>query len=108
MAVGSTVIDDVLGEGGSQAGDVGEQFLRCGVDVHAHAVHAALHREVERLFKPRLVHIVLILAHADGFWVNLHQFGQRVEQSASNRDGTAHGHVLVGELVTRDFAGAVD
>ena len=108
VAVGGTVIDDVLGKDGSQAGDIGEEFLGGGVDVHAHTVDATLHGEVQGLFEAGLVHIVLILSHADGLGVNLHQFGQRVEQAAPDGDCSAHGHILVGELVTGDLAGAID
>ena len=51
---------------------------------------------------------MLVLAHTDGFGVNFHQFGQGVEQSAANRNGTSHGHVLVRELVASNLAGAID
>ena len=55
------------------------------------------------MLEARGVHIVLVLAHADALGVNLDEFGQRVGQSAANADGAAHRHVVVGELLARQF-----
>ena len=77
-AVFRPVRHDVLGDGLVDAGDVGQQGERGGVQVYAYVVHAVLHHAVQRRRQLRLGHIVLILSHADRLRVDLHQFRQRV------------------------------
>ena len=50
------------------------------------------------------MHVVLVLADADGLGVHLDQLRQRVLEAAGNRDGAAHGEVEVGELLAGDIA----
>ena len=50
----------------------------CGVDIHAYGVDAVLHHAVQGLVQLLLGHVMLILAHADGLGVNLHQLRQGV------------------------------
>ena len=95
----ATVVHDVLRQRRSQSADVGQQMLRRSVQVHAHQIHATLHGLVEALLQFSLIHVVLILSYADALWIYLHQLGQRVHQTATNRHGTAYGDVLVGKLV---------
>ena len=42
---------------------------------------------------------MLVLAHADGFRVDLHQLSQRILQAAGDRDRTAQGDVQIRELL---------
>ena len=81
--VGVAVIHYVLGESGVKAGNIGKQFAAGGVNFHAHAVDAALHGGVQAFLEAALVHVVLVLAHAYGFRVYLHQLGQRVHKAAA-------------------------
>jgi hypothetical protein len=46
--------------------------------------------------------VVLVLPHADGLGVDLHQLGERVLQAARDGDGPAHREVEVGELLAGD------
>jgi hypothetical protein len=46
--------------------------------------------------------IVLVLADADGFRVDLYQFRQRVLQATGDGDGAAMRHVEVGQLTGGD------
>ncbi|CAN3996757.1 hypothetical protein PBMFNG_PBMFNG_00960, partial [Dysosmobacter welbionis] len=46
--------------------------------VHAHGVHTVLHHTVQSLVQPLGGHVVLVLSHADGLGVDLHQLRQRV------------------------------
>ena len=55
-----------------------------------------------------LVHIVLVLPHADALRVDLHQFGQRVHQPPPDAHRAAHRHVLVGKLLAGGLRGRVD
>ena len=67
-----------------------------GVQVHAHRVHAVFHHGVQRARQFALVHVVLVLAHADALGVDLHQLGQRVLQAAGDAGGAAQAHVHIG------------
>ena len=70
--------DDGLRQSGTDAGHVAQQRRRCGIHLDAHPVHATFHDIVETLFESRLIHVVLILADADAFRIDLHQLGQRI------------------------------
>ena len=107
-AVLVAVGDDVLGQRRAEAGDIGEQLLAGGVEFHAHAVDAAHHHVVEAALEGGLIHVVLVLAHADGFGIDLHQFRQRVHEPAADGDRAAHGEVLVGKFLAGHLGGGVD
>ena len=99
VSVRGPVGDDVLGQGGPEARDVGEDVFRGGVDIDSHAVHAAFYHISEPGPEFRLVHAVLVLADADRLGVDLHQLRQRVDQPSADAHGAADGYVLVGELL---------
>ena len=101
------VIDYVLCQGRTETGDVGEQVLAGGVEVHAHGVHAPLHGEVKGMLQFCLVNIVLVLPHTDGFGIYLYEFRQRVGKASSYAHGTAHGDIVVGELLACYFRSGV-
>ena len=102
------VRDEVRRDARVQAGDVGQQMLRCGVQLHADVVHAAHDHVVERALEGALIHVVLILAHADGLRIELHQLGERVHEPPPDRHRAAHGDVLVGELLTGHIARGIN
>ncbi len=104
----TAVVDDVLRQRWPEPTDVGQQVLRRRVDVDADGIDAQLHRLVEAVAQLRLVDVVLILSHADALRVNLHQFGQRIHQSAADAHGAAHSDILVGELLARHLRRRVD
>ena len=52
--------------------------------------------------------IVLILPHADGLGVDLHQLRQRILQPPRDGNSAAQVHVVVGELLCGELAGGVD
>ena len=107
-AVLVAVLHDLLRGALADAGHVAQQRPGGGVQVHAHAVHAGFHGRFEALLELALIHVVLVLADADGLGVDLDQLGQRVLQAAGDGDGAAHGEVEVGELLARDVGGRVD
>ena len=107
-AVFVAVGDDVGGVAAVQAGDVAEQLLAGGVDLDADAVHRADDDVVEAALELVLIDVVLVLADTDRLRIELHQFGERVHEAAADGDRAAHGDVVVGELLARDLAGAVD
>ena len=102
-AVFITVGDDVLGKGLIQTGNPRQERGRGGVHVHADGVHAVFDHRVQRFGELALVHVVLILPHADGFGVDFDQLGKRVLQPAGDRHCAAQGNVQVGELARRQF-----
>ena len=101
IAVRGAVCDDVFGQRRPQTGYVGQNMLRCGVDVHADLVHAALDHRDQSGPELGLIDAVLVLSDADRLRVDLHQLRQRVHQPAADADRAANGHVVIGEL----FAG---
>ena len=102
------VSDDVGGQRGAQAGHVAEQLLAGGVQFHAHAVDAAHHHVVQAALERGLIHIVLVLADADGLGIELHQFRQRIHEPAADGDRAAHGEVVVGKLLAGDLGRGID
>ena len=101
-------LHDVLRKLRPEARNVGQELLARGVDVHPYAVHAALDHVVQAALERGLVDIVLILPDPDRLRVDLDEFGKRVHQPAADRDRAAHGDVVVGELLARDFRRRVD
>ena len=51
---------------------------------------------------------MLVLANANGFWVNFHQLGQWVLQAARNAGRTAQAHVHVRHFLAGKFAGGIN
>ena len=94
------VIDDVLRQGWSETADVHEQVLRGRVDIDADEVDAALHRPVERVLEFGLVHVVLILSHADALRVDLDQLRKRVLKPSCNRHRASLRHIEIREFVS--------
>ncbi len=95
-AVLVAVGDDVGGDARVEAGDVGEQLLRGGVELDADVVHAGDDHVVEGALERVLIDVVLVLADADGLRIELHQLGERVHEAAADGDRAAHGEVVSG------------
>ena len=100
--------DDGGGGGGVETGDVGEELFGGGVELDADAVHATGDGVVEGAFEAGLVNVVLVLADADGFGVELYELGERVHKAATDGDGAADGEIVVGKLFAGDLGGGVD
>ena len=107
-AVGVAEANDVFGDAAVEAGDVAEELFGSGVQLHADAVDAGLDAVVEGVLEEVLFHIVLVLADADGFGVDLHQLRQWVHQTAADGDGAPDGEVVIREFLAGSIAGAVD
>ena len=103
-----TIVHNVPGQLGPQAGDVGQQVPAGRVHIHADQIHTAFHRLVQRLLQGSLIDIVLILPHPDGLRVNLHQLGQRVHQAATDGHSPAHRHVIFRKLLAGHLRGRID
>ena len=93
-----TVGDDRLRLRPGQARHAAQQRGGRRIQIHAHGVHAVFHHGIQFTCQFRLVHIVLILPHADRLRVNLHQFRQGILQTPSDRHRTAVAHVHPGEF----------
>ena len=107
-AVLVAILHDLNGGALGDAGDVAEEGPGSGVEVHADAVDAAFDGGFEALLEAALIHIVLILADADAFGVDLDEFGERVLEAAGDGDGAAHGEIEIGEFLAGHFGGGVD
>ena len=71
-------LDDLLRGALSDSRDVAQQRPGCRVEIHADAVHAALDHGFERALQLVLIHVMLILADADRFGIDLDELGKRV------------------------------
>ena len=107
-AVFGAVGNDAFGSCGAHSRHVREQLHGGAVEVHSHGVHAVFDGVVEGAAQGGGRHVVLVLAHADGLRVDFDELGERVLQAACNRDGAAHGHVVVGQLGGGQGRGGVD
>ena len=98
---------DVLRRGRRKAADPAQEGGRRGVQIRAHGVHAVLHHRVQALLQPLLGHIMLVLPHADGLGLDLHQLRQGILEAAGDGHGGAEVHVILGKFLRRQLAGAV-
>ena len=98
----------MAGQRRAQAGYIGQQVLRSRVEVHPDPVHAAFDHAIEAFLQFRLVHIVLVLAHTDGFRVDFHQFRQRIHQPPSDRHRTPHRYIVIGKLLAGRLRRRID
>ena len=103
-----TVIHDVLRQRWTEAGNISEQMLTGRIDIDTDQVHAAFDSLVETLFQCALFDVVLVLAYADAFRIDLDQFGKRVHQAAADTDGSANRHVVLRELVASYLGCRID
>ena len=70
-------------------------------------VHHRFHYAVQGLRQFLLVHVVLVLAHANGLGIDLHQLRQRVLHAAGDGDGASDSDVIAGELLGGELGGGV-
>ena len=103
LAVGKGTIGVAVGDDGfclrtGETRHTTQQGGGRGIQIHAHGVHAVFHHSIQFASQFRLIHIVLILPHADRLRVNLHQFRQGILQASGNRHRTAVTHVHPGEF----------
>jgi len=103
--VGVAVGDDVFCQPGGQAGDARQQRHGGHVHVDTHRVHAILDYGVQLLRQFHLADIVLVLAHADGLGIDLHQFGERVLQAPCDRHCAADAHIDIRKFLRRELGG---
>ena len=106
-AIAVAMGDDVVGERAVEAGDAAEQGGRGGIYVHTHCVHAVFDDGVEHARQTGLVDVVLVLADADGFRVDLDQFGQRILQATADRGSAAQTHIQIGKFSGRQRGGGI-
>ena len=99
--------NDVFRQRRADARHMAQQFRRRRADFHAYLVYALLHHTVQGGAQFILLQVVLVLSHADGLRVNLHQFSQRILHAAGDRYRAALGHVKVRKLLRGQLAGAV-
>ncbi|KGE04476.1 hypothetical protein HRUBRA_00941 [Pseudohaliea rubra DSM 19751] len=107
-AVAVAVGDDGCGEARRQTGNPRQERRRGHVHVDADGVHAVLHYGIELPGQRDLADVMLVLAHADGFGLDLHQFGERVLQAPGDGDGAPEGHIQIGEFLRRQLRGGID
>ena len=87
---------------------VREERSRSAVHVNTDHVHAAFHDFVQALLEFALVHVVLVLTHANGLWIDLDKFSERILQAAANRNSATGRHVFLREFGDSDHACTID
>ena len=92
----------------AKSGNVTQQLFAGSIEFHADAVHATDHHIVEAAFEGRLLHIVLILADANRFRVQLYKFRERIHEASPDGNRAAHSQVLRGEFFARNFRGRIN
>ena len=97
-----------LGHAARQTRHARQQRHTGGVQVNPHRVHTILHHGLQRFGQLALIDVVLVLAHANRFGIDLHQLGQRVLQPPGNAGGSAQTHVHIGHFLRGKFAGGID
>src|SRR5215467_122993 len=82
-----------------------EQGSRSRVDLDTGEVDAGYHHAIKHGSQLFLIYVMLVQANADGFRVDLHEFGQGVLQAPRDRDGPALRSVEAGKFLTRSLRG---
>ena len=100
--------DDIGCQRAVQAGNAREQGHRGGVDVNADGVDAVFDDGVERFCQPCLADIVLILADADRFGLDLDEFSKRVLQTAGDGNRAAQADIQFGKFARGVFGSRID
>ena len=85
-----------------------QQRRRSGVGIDPHRVHAILYHGVERARQFVFAQIMLVLADADRFRIDLDQFGEGILQPPRNRHGAAQSDVEVRQFLRRISGGRID
>ncbi len=91
-----------------QARHTSQKRNRCRIHIDPHRIHAIFHRRIKRARQEMLIDIVLILTDTDCFRLDLHQFGQRILQAASDRHRTPQTHIQFGKLRRRKSRSRID
>jgi len=97
----------IPGGRGCKTGHPLEQGGRRGIRIHSNSIDAVLYHAVQRLSQAGLGHIVLILSHADGLGVDLHQLGQGILEPPGDGHGASQVHIVLWKLLGGQLAGGV-
>jgi len=101
--IGIAIADNIRRQRRRQAGNPRQQGCGGHVYIHADRIHAIFDHGIEHARELRLVHIVLILPHTNGFRVDLDEFRQRVLQTTGNRHRAANTDIQIGEFPGSQF-----
>ncbi len=108
LSVLVAVSDDVERGAFGDASNIAEQGPGGGVEVDADAIDATLDDGLKGLLELTLIDIVLVLADTDGFGIDLDELGERVLETAGDRDGASDGEVELRKFLAGDVGCGVD
>ena len=91
----------------TQTGDLTQQRHAGGIQIHTDGVHAILYHGVQAAVQIKGVHVVLVLAYAYGFRINLDQLGQGILQTPRNAGRAAQRYIDIGHFLAGQFTCAV-
>jgi hypothetical protein len=72
------------------------------IDVYSYRIHTTNHSGIQFFFQFTLIHIVLVLAYANGFGSIL-PTQPRITQSATDRNGSTNRNIIIREFLTSNF-----
>src|SRR6266851_9150941 len=78
------------------------------VDLDTGEVDTGYHYAIKHGSQLFLIYVMLVQAYADGFRVDLHQFGQGILQAPRDRDSPALCSIKIGEFCTRGLGSRID
>ena len=78
-----------------------------GIQIHTDRVDAVLDHAVQRFGQARLRHVMLVLSHADGLWVDLDQLGERILQAPRDGHRRTERHVEIREFLRAQLGGRI-
>ena len=107
-AVRHAVRDQPLRRQLIQPRHVSQERRAGGIQIDADEIHARFDHRVERFTQVLNLDVVLVHADADVGRVDLHQFRQRILQTATDADRAAQRGIVGRKLLASDLAGRVD
>ncbi len=100
--------NDVAGQPLGEAGNPPQERRRRGVELAADPVDHRFDRQVELGGQALLVDVVLVLADAERFGLDLDQLGERILEPPGDRHRAAQRNVELGQLLARHLGRRID
>lgn len=92
----------------AQSRDILQQGIARSIHIHTYAIHDIFYFLLKLFFEIFLIDIMLILADADGFWIDFRQLCERILYSMRDADRSPDGHIQIGIFVLCEFGRRID
>ena len=103
-----SVCHDIFCNGLTDSGNILQKGGGSRVQIHAHFIYTVLYHSAKSFSQLLLVHIMLILSHANGFRIDLHKLCKRILKPSCNRSRASLPYIkirkfLCGKLTCRIY-----